>query len=115
MVKANGRRARIERAGVCSNNPLPKIGDLKIFILEVVFDELRHRPIEKDVPGLLVATKSLLNLFAGGRLTYPNISVSIGPQGISQPSNHVAHGAPTLDIARGKAADFCIASIIVIP
>ena len=46
-MKANRRRTGIERARVGADHALSQIGDLQSLILEIVFDEFRHRPVEE--------------------------------------------------------------------
>ena len=46
-MKADVGRTRIERTGLGTDDTLSQVCRLQAFILQVVLDELRHRPVEQ--------------------------------------------------------------------
>src|SRR5258707_11263960 len=102
-MKANGRCAFVERAGVGPDDSLPKVGNLQLLVLQVVLDKLGHRPVEKHSLGLGIVAQALFNLLPCRRFTYPDIAVTGRTQSIPQTLDNGAHGAETIEILRRKA------------
>jgi len=76
VVEADRSRAGVERTGIGSNHALAQIGRLQSFIIEVAFNELRHRPIEEEMLCLRVRAEPLFDLLLRRRLTDPEITAA---------------------------------------
>ncbi len=115
MVITDGGCARVERAGVGTDHPLAQVGILQPLILEVMLDELCHRPIEQHPASLLILAQASVQLFRGGSVANPKVTIAGGPQSIPQTPNHCRHGHPAIHIARSEAPNLSLARVVVIP
>ncbi len=115
MVKTNGGGTGIERAGVGANDALAEIGDLEAFVDEVVFDKLRHGPVEEHRAGFYVIAEQQFNLLACWRIANPQIVFTCGPQRIAQPAKYIAHGLPARHIIWCQRTHGGLAAFVVIP
>src|SRR5580700_188051 len=115
MMKTNRRGPCVKGARVRSNHSLTKVSRLQPFIIQVMFDEFSHRPVEEHPPRLFVSTKALVNLFPRRSLTDPHIAVACGTQCIARPANHIAHYAPALYISWSKGSNLILAPLVVVP
>jgi len=105
----------VEWAGISPNYALPEVRSLQPFVTQVVFNELGHRPVEEHVPCLLIFPEPPFNLFLGGRLADPQISVTFWTQRIAQSAEHITHRAPAFHIPRSETANLGLAPLVTIP
>ena len=104
MVEADRGGAAIERTRVGADHSLSQVAILQPFILEIVSDELGHRPLAQQLPRFLVAAQAGIDLLVARRIADPQIAnPSRGPQGLAQAADHIAHRAPTRHIAAERA------------
>src|SRR5882762_7945241 len=115
VMEADAGGSCVERAGVGPNHSLPEVRSLQPFVTQVVFNELGHRPVEEHVPCLLIFPEPTFNLFLGGRLTDPQISIAFWTQGIAQSAEHLTHRAPAFDVPRSEVANLGLAPLVTIP
>jgi hypothetical protein len=114
-MEANGCGAGIEGAGVGADDALAEVGDLQALVFKVVLDEFSHGPVVEQMACSIVVAETGLDFFGGGRIADPAIAVAGGTQGVAQAGKAVVHGAPALDIAGRKAADFLLAGGVIVP
>src|SRR5580698_6671 len=128
VMKANRSRALVERTRICADDSLTEIGHLQPFVFEISFDQLGHRPVEEQLPSLIVVAQAVFDLIARGRVSDPKIAsrktintprflaaLKAWPQRVAQSADHVAHRLEAGDIASAQATDFFKTTLIVIP
>src|SRR6267143_5917680 len=115
MMEADAGGSRVERAGISPNYALPEVRSLQPFVTQIVFNELGHRPVEEHVPCLLIFPEPPFNLFLGGRLADPQLSITFWTQRIAQSAEHITHRAPSFHIPRSEAANLGLAPLVTIP
>ncbi len=115
VMEADGGGAGIEGAGVGADDALAEVGDLQALVFEVVLDEFGHGPVVEQMAGFIVVAEAVVDFFGGGRVADPEIAVAGGTQSVAQAGEAVVHGAPALDIAGRKAADFRFAGGVIVP
>src|ERR1700753_3880727 len=115
MMESHRGCAFIEWARIGADHALSKIGNLKLLVLKIVFDKLRHRPVEKHGSRFAIVAETLFDLFACRSFADPDVSISRRPQRIAQAANDRAHGAKSLKILRRETLHLGIALRIVIP
>ena len=111
----DGGCAGVERAGVGTDHPLAQVGILQPLILEIMLDELCHRPIEQHPARFFILAQASVQLFRGGSVANPKVTIAGGPQSIPQTPDHCRHRHPAIHIAGSKAPDLSLARVIVIP
>lgn len=78
MVELDRGGPRVERRGVGSDHPLTGVGGYQPVILEVARQMVDLRLLEEDVDELRVTAQPLFDLRPRGRLTEPDVAVTIG-------------------------------------
>src|ERR1700726_1282744 len=115
MVKSNGGGAGIKRARVGTDNALPQVGHLQTLVVQILLDELRHRPLEKQFACFVITAQANFDLLACGSFADPEIALTRRPQRVAQSPQHFAHGLPALDILRREGANLSLALLVVVP
>src|ERR1700726_3352893 len=115
MMEADAGGSCVERASIRPNYSLPEVRSLEPFVTQVVFNELGHRPVKKDVPRLLIIPEPPFNLFLGGSLTDPQIAITCRTQRITQSAKHVTHCAPAFHIPLSEVANLGFALLVTVP
>src|ERR1700682_532275 len=105
----------VEGAGVGADDSLAEIGGLQLLVLEIMLDELRHRPVEQQRAGFLVVAQAFFNLLASRRIADPDIALIGRTKSIARPAYHRAHGPKAFQIARRETLDLGVALRVVVP
>ncbi len=111
----NGRRARLMWARVGADDTLPQQRLLQALVVEVLLDELDHRPLEEQRDRGPVSAQAALDLVTRRRPPDPRVTRSFGAKGISNPLLEIGHGPPSGEVARGEPPDLLVGAIIVPP
>jgi hypothetical protein len=118
-MEADGSRARVEGTGIGPDDTLTEIGSLQAFVLQIMLDELGHRPVEQKMLRCVlegkIRAKPLLNLLLSGRLANPTVAVTGGSKGIAQAADKIVHGTPAGHVFGGESSYLVLAGSFVVP